>query len=255
MRNSVRATHPVWRLGAAIKASILLLVLGVCTGCGFVSGASHPAPGPCVVEIDVSRSVQHVGLLRSDWIRPFTAQVASSCSRQVIHTHLIGANSQAGTCPGEILSIPTLNGNPSHDTAVAASRKTDLTRGLRSLVTCGLAHKRQSHGTDLFGGFTSAGQVARDHVGAHIFVLSDMVEDQGRWNFYLHTFNAADNKRLLAEVKRARLIPAGLSGAVVTVFGMGVGALNLSPRSLSGMYNFWSSYFVVAGAKLEPEVV
>ena len=244
--NSIRS------LSKIIKASTLTLFIALLSGCGHhFFGASHPNPGPCIAEIDVTSSVRAAGLLKPDWFNPFAVQVANGCPNQTIYAGLIGANTQAGTCPTDISPAPTLNGNQTHDTAVEASRRSDLAKELQNLLECGFAHPREANGTDLFGAFMSTSRLAAKHSAVHVYILSDMVEDQGRWNFYNRKFDAVDNNRMLSEVREASLVPVGLKGAEITVVGIGVGASSIPPSGLSGMYNFWHLYFAAAGASLD----
>jgi hypothetical protein len=150
----------------------------------------------------------------------------------------------------DIVSAAATNGNQTHDEAVEASRRSDLMKGLQNLLTCGLSRPWEANGTDLFGAFVSIGRLAGKHSSVHVYVLSDMVEDQGSWSFYDRKFDVTDNNRLLTEVRQANLVPVGLKGAEITVIGMGVGAHSISPSSLSGMYNFWRLYFAAADAHL-----
>jgi hypothetical protein len=243
-------------LGKLAKAGIITLTIAVLSGCGVpfghMFGTTPPASRPCIAEIDVTLSVRHAGLLRPGWIQPFVSQVANGCSEQVVYTGLIGANSQAGTCPMETIPAVSLNGNSAHDNAARASHRTKIRNDLETLLACGIAHPEQANGTDLFGGFVNAGRLADKRPGVHVYVLSDMMEDQRPWNFYRRDFEAAQDKLLLAQVRRADLIPIGLNGAVVKAFGMGVGASKMSPTALSGMYRFWTAYFATVGANFEP---
>jgi hypothetical protein len=244
-------------LGKAAKVSILTLAIAVLSGCGapfgHFFGTTRPVPGPCIVEIDVTLSVRHAGLLERGWVQPFISQVANGCSKQVIYAGLIGANSQAGTCPTETISPVSLNGNSAHDSAARASRETKIRKDLETLLACAIAHPEQANGTDLFGGFVNAGRLADKRPDVHVYVLSDMIEDKRPWDFYKRDFDDAQDKWLLARVRRADLIPTGLNGAVVKDFGMGVGAQKMSPAALSGMYRFWVAYFAKVDAHFESE--
>jgi hypothetical protein len=240
-----------WLSKTIISTNILVLAVTSLTACTSLLASTHGAAGACVVEIDVSTSVRHAGLVDSRWFLPFVGQVAGGCRRQSIDAGLVGRNSQAGTCPRWHLPAAALNGNPINDQAVEISRRGELRRGLKGLLSCGLRHQAQTNGTDLFGAFMYAGSVAGSHLNAHVYVLSDMMEYQGQWNFYKRRFDASANRILLTQIKKAGLIPSGLDHSNVTVFGMDAGALSISPASLAGMQRFWHAYFAAAGASFD----
>jgi hypothetical protein len=181
------------------------------------------------------------------------AVTAAGCPTQATYVTLIGADSQAGTCPpADLARVPT-NGNPAHDEAAKASRRTDLTNQLKDLVACGIAHPAQDNGTDLFGAFLNAGRFTANRPHARIYILSDMIEQQSQWEFSSRTFDAADNRRLLTDVSHAGLVPVGLAAATVTVVGANVGASSIAPEQLAGMDRFWQEYFAAAKATLSYE--
>ncbi len=231
--------------------SALIMAMTSLTACAAFNsllGVPRAAVGICVAEMDVTGSVRHSGLVKLSWFLPFVRQVADGCTRRPIDAGLITRNSQAGTCQRWHLAAAKTNGNPIHDQVVESTHRDDLARGLKTLLSCGIAHLTQSHGSDLFGAFMYAGSVAGGHRGSHVYVLSDMMEDQGSWDFYHRRFDASTNRLLLAQVKRADLIPSGLTHGTVTVSGMGAGAFSNSPASLAGMQRFWQAYFAAAGA-------
>lgn len=239
------------RLAHSSAMAAAAISLAVCTlsGCSLF-GHRSAADTPCVVEIDVTDSVQHSGLLKPAWFALFVAEVAGGCTTQATYASLIGADSQAGTCPPVNLARVPTNGNPGHDEAAEASRRTDLSNQLHGLLACGLAHPGQDNGTDLFGAFVNAGRFVANRPHVHIYILSDMIEQQNRWAFYNRSFDATNNRRLLADVSHAGLIPVGLAGSTVTVLGANVGALSMTPEQLAGMDRFWQSYFAAANATL-----
>jgi hypothetical protein len=245
---TVRLARP---LATTTVATTLTLIAATLSGCGYL-GQAAAAP-PCVVDIDVTFSVRSAGMLEPGWFTPFVAQVAAGCPTQPLHASLIGNDSQAGTCPPVNLAEVPTNGNPTHDDTATASRRTDLARQLKALMECGLAHPSQAKGTDLFGAFVRAGHLVANRPDARLYILSDMVEQAGRWKFPSRAFDRVDNNRLLADVAHAGLVPAGLAGTTVTVVGANVGAFSIPPDQLAGMDRFWHAYFHKAEATLSYE--
>ncbi|SRR6266568_1033945 len=241
-----------WRIAKSAAVAVVLMTAAL-SGCG-MPGPSPKLRGPCIVEIDVTSSIRHAGLVRPSWLQPFIAQIARGCPAQAVDASLVTANSQADECARITLGPVSLDGNSTHDEAAEASRHTDLTKDVSGLLACGLAHPRRANKTDLFGAFTDAGLVAAGRSGTRLYVLSDMVEDKGRWDFYRRRFDDAHNRRMLAQLRDAHLIPAGLSGAAVTVIGTAAGALKMTPESLAGMKRFWRLYFKASGTTLNIEV-
>jgi hypothetical protein len=87
------------------------------------------------------------------------------------------------------------------------------------------------------------------HTDTKLLVLmSDMVEDSGKYNFYRENLAPVRIGTIIAQLKREKRVP-DLSKVRVFV----VGANYAGNEQFRQIRDFWFSYFEATGAVLEPE--
>jgi len=113
----------------------------------------------------------------------------------------------------------------------------------------------QHQGTDILTGCLVAQRVLARYSSVkrrELVIFSDMLQHSAAYDFYSVNFDDAHNQELLAALKEKHALP-NLTGVHVYVSGAGIDPTQqISAERNLAVARFWSAYFKMAGADLQP---